>query len=284
MSEGAAVGEQRAMVSGAPASGRARPVVLDVHGLALSYGDLAVLRDFNLEVEDGDFVCLLGPSGCGKTTVLKLVAGLVEPQRGEIRVDGHPISGPGTDRSMVFQNYGLLPWRTVLGNVEFGLEIRGVPREARRQAAREQITRLGLAGFERHYPSQLSGGMQQRVALARAFTKNPRLLLMDEPFAAVDLQMREYLQEELLRVWEQIRTTVIFVTHSIDEALYLGDRVVVMSARGGDVRADLRVDLSRPRYETDVKASPRFGELRHLIRETLRGPGGAGTAEGGSAQ
>lgn len=245
-------------------------LVLDVRGLSLRYGDLTVLRDFTLQVEEGDFVCLLGPSGCGKTTVLKLIAGLVEPQAGEIRVDGKVISGPGTDRSMVFQNYGLLPWRTVLGNVEFGLEIRGVPKVTRRRIALEQIERLGLAGFERHFPSQLSGGMQQRVALARAFTKNPRLLLMDEPFAAVDMQIREYLQDELLKVWEQVKTTVIFVTHSIDEALYLGDRVVMMSARGGEVRADVEVDLSRPRYETDVKASPRFGELRHLIREALR--------------
>ena len=195
-----------------------------------------------------------------------------------------PISGPGTDRSMVFQSYGLLPWRTVMGNVELGLEIRGMPRAPGARVAQEQIERLGLAGFERHYPSQLSGGMQQRVALARAFTKNPRLLLMDEPFAAVDLQMREYLQDELLKVWEQVRTTVIFVTHSIDEALYLGDRVVMLGTRGTGVRADVAVDLQRPRYETDVKSSPRFGELRHLIREALRGPGGSPADPGGPGE
>ena len=262
----------------------ARPPVLAGQDLSLTYGSVAVLQGFSLAVEEGDFVCLLGPSGCGKTTVLKLVAGLVEPQGGEIRVDGHPISGPGTDRSMVFQSYGLLPWRTVMGNVELGLEIRGLPREARRRVAQEQIERLGLAGFERHYPSQLSGGMQQRVALARAFTKNPRLLLMDEPFAAVDLQMREYLQDELLKVWEQVRTTVIFVTHSIDEALYLGDRVVMLGTRGTGLRADVAVDLQRPRYETDVKSSPRFGELRHLIREALRGPGGSPADPGGAGE
>lgn len=254
-------------------TGSVRPsrFVLEVENLALSYGDHVILDGFELRVDDGEFVCLLGASGCGKTSVLKLIAGLIEPQGGVIRVDGKPIKGPGTDRSMVFQNYGLLPWRTVLRNVEFALEIRNVSKAVRRKVALEEIQRIGLAGFERHYPNQLSGGMQQRVGLARAFTKKPRLLLMDEPFAAVDMQTREYLQDELLKVWGQVQTTVIFVTHSIDEALYLGDRVVVMSAQGGETRASLKVDLPKPRYETDVKASPRFGELRHLVREALRG-------------
>ncbi len=246
-------------------------IVLKVSGLSLSYGGHVVLEGFDLQVEDHDFVCLLGPSGCGKTSVLKLIAGLNRPQRGSIEVDGRRISGPGTDRSMVFQNYGLLPWRTVLGNVEFSLEVRGMPKAQRREIALREIQRIGLAGFEHHYPSQLSGGMQQRVGLARAFTKNPRVLLMDEPFAAVDMQTREHLQEELLTLWEQVKTTVLFVTHSIDEALYLGDRVVVMSRGGGHIAANLHIDLPRPRNATDIKASPRFGELRHIIREALRG-------------
>jgi NitT/TauT family transport system ATP-binding protein len=254
------------------AVGQSGPV-LDVRDMSLSYGGHTVLRNFNLQVQDGDFVCLLGPSGCGKTSVLKLVAGLNRPDSGTISVDGKRVTGPGVERSMVFQNYGLFPWRTVLANVEFSLEVRGVPKRERRDIARREIKRIGLAGFENHYPGQLSGGMQQRVGLARAFTKNPRILLMDEPFAAVDMQTRENLQEELLTLWEQVRTTVLFVTHSIDEALFLGDRVVVMSTPGGHVVADLRVDLPRPRNETDVKAIPRFGELRHIIRESLRGPG-----------
>ncbi len=244
--------------------------VLGIKDLGFSYGRHRILSGFDLSVNEGDFVCLLGPSGCGKTSALKMIAGLLRPESGEIRIDGKAIHGPGANRSMVFQNYGLLPWRTILGNVEFALEIRGMPKTARREIARKEIARIGLAGFESHYPSQLSGGMQQRVALARAFTKNPRLLLMDEPFAAVDMQTREYLQDELLKIWEEVKTTVIFVTHSIDEALYLGDRVVVMGAQQGVIRASVKIDLPRPRYDSDVKASQRFGELRHEIREALR--------------
>jgi len=254
--------------TGGPTPVGGGPILL-ISELALAYGDLTVLGGFDLSVNEGEFVCLLGPSGCGKTSVLRLVAGLIEPGGGKIHAAGRLVTGPGTDRAMVFQNYGLLPWRTVLGNVEFGLEIQGESRDERRQKSVQQIQRLGLAGFERHYPSELSGGMQQRVGLARAFTKNPKILLMDEPFAAVDMQTREYLQDELLKVWEQVRTTVIFVTHSIDEALYLGDRVLVMGARGGETQADVTVDLPRPRYATDVKASARFGELRGQLREAL---------------
>jgi NitT/TauT family transport system ATP-binding protein len=245
--------------------------VLDVQGLSVRYGERPVLEDFSVQIDDHEFVCLLGPSGCGKTSVLKLVAGLNKPDQGTIMVDGRRVTGPGTDRSMVFQNYGLLPWRTVLANVEFSLEVRGRPRRERREIAMREISRIGLAGFEKHYPSQLSGGMQQRVGLARAFTKNPRILLMDEPFAAVDMQTRERLQEELLNLWEEVKTTVLFVTHSIDEALYLGDRVVVMSTQAGKIVADLRIDLPRPRSDVDIKASAHFGELRHIIREALRG-------------
>jgi NitT/TauT family transport system ATP-binding protein len=247
--------------------------VLEAEKVNLEYGSRPVLTDFDLQVEDGQFVCLLGPSGCGKTSILKLIAGLNRVQGGVIKVDGKAVNGPGAERSMVFQNYGLLPWRTVLANVEFGLELRGVGRTERREIALREISRIGLAGFEKYYPTQLSGGMQQRVALARAFTKNPRLLLMDEPFAAVDAQTREYLQDELLKIWDTVKTTVIFVTHSIDEAIYLGDRVVVMGTDGGKICLSQKIDLPRPRYESDVKGSAHFGELRHAIREALRGEG-----------
>ncbi len=245
--------------------------LLEIRNLDLSYADNTVLRRFDLTVDEGEFVCLLGRSGCGKTTLLKLIAGLIRPHGGHMLIDGKAISGPGSNRSMVFQNYGLFPWRTVLGNVEFGLEIRGIDRATRREAALREIRRLGLAGFERHYPGQLSGGMQQRVALARAFTKNPRLLLMDEPFAAVDLQTREFLQDELLKIWEAIRTTVVFVTHSLEEALYLGDRVVVLGPRAAGIQANVRIDLPRPRQSNVTRSSARFGELRYQISEALRG-------------
>jgi NitT/TauT family transport system ATP-binding protein len=231
--------------------------------------EITVLDNVSFEVPQNDFVCLLGPSGCGKTTLLRIVTGLTRPDAGTIRIDGQLVERPGPERSLVFQNYGLLPWRTVLGNVELGLEIRGMKRSERREICRRTIKRVGLSGFEQHYPHQLSGGMQQRTALARAFSKDPKILLMDEPFAAVDMQTREMLQDELLRIWNSMRTTVLFVTHSIDEAIYLGDRVIVMGAHPGRVIADLRTDLPRPRASSDVKVSQRFDELRRLVRAAL---------------
>ena len=242
--------------------------MLDVANLSMRFGGNTVLHDIAMHVPAHQFVCLLGASGCGKTTLLRIVAGLTTPTAGRIAVDGRLVSGPGQDRSMVFQNYGLLPWRTVMGNVEFGLEVRGVPRAERRTICQRHIARVGLAGFEDHYPHQISGGMQQRVALARAFSKGPKLLLMDEPFAAVDAQTREMLQEELLRIWMDIRVTVLFVTHSIDEAIYLGDRVVVMGARPGHIRADVLTGLDRPR--SGARGSERFDALRHELRASLR--------------
>ena len=172
---------------------------------------------------------------------------------------------------MVFQQFGWLPWRTVLGNVEFGLEIEGVPREERRDISRKYLELVGLNGFEDYYPHQISGGMQQRVGIARALSKKPDILLMDEPFGAVDAQTREQLQEELLKIWAKTDTTVIFVTHSIDESIYLSDRVVVMHSRPGRIKEEVLVDLPRPRWEGDVKADPRFARLRTDIRESLRG-------------
>jgi NitT/TauT family transport system ATP-binding protein len=244
--------------------------VLELRNLTKRYDELTVLDRVNLFIPEGQFTCLLGRSGCGKTTLIRIVMGLTESDSGMILVDGKAVQGPGQDRSMVFQNYGLLPWRNVMGNVEFGLEIRGVSRAERRGAAVREIHRLGLDGFERHYPHQISGGMQQRVGLARALTKQPRILLMDEPFAAVDMQTREYLQDELLKVWNTVKTTVLFVTHSIDEAIYLGDRVIVMAPRPGRIKADIPIELPRPRYEGDVKSTAEYGELRHRLREALK--------------
>ena len=232
---------------------------------------LVALYDICLTVRKKEFVCLLGPSGCGKTTLIRIVAGLLPADRGEVLVNGNPVTSPGRDRCMVFQQFGLLPWRAVLGNVEFGLEIEGVPREERRDISRKYLELVGLNGFEDYYPHQISGGMQQRVGIARALSKKPDILLMDEPFGAVDAQTREQLQEELLKIWAKTDTTVIFVTHSIDESIYLSDRVVVMHSRPGRIKEEVLVDLPRPRWEGDVKADPRFARLRTDIRESLRG-------------
>ncbi len=232
---------------------------------------LVALYNVSLVIKKNEFVSLLGPSGCGKTTLIRIIAGLLPADRGEIRVNGEIVTAPGHDRCMVFQQFGLLPWRTVVNNVEFGLEIDGMPREERRATALKYIELVGLRGFEDYFPHQISGGMQQRVGIARALSKKPEILLMDEPFGAVDAQTREQLQEELLKIWAQTETTVVFVTHSIDEAIYLSDRVVVMQARPGRIREELTVDLPRPRWEGDVKADPRFARLRARLRESLRG-------------
>ena len=231
--------------------------------------ELLVLDRVDFSVPKNQFVCLLGPSGCGKTTLLRIVAGLNEADAGRVVVDGAAVKGSGQDRCMVFQNYGLLPWRTVRDNVEFGLEVHGESVSERRPICQVAIQRVGLVGFEAHYPHQISGGMQQRTGLARALSKNPKILLMDEPFAAVDMQTREVLQEELLKIWSTTATTVLFVTHSVEEAVYLGDRVIVMAAKPGRIRADVMIDLPRPRYDAGVKSSPRFGELCNLLRAKL---------------
>ena len=251
--------------------------MLEITGLSKTYDgagrdgpSVHVLDAVSFSVPTNQFVCVLGGSGCGKTTLLKIVAGLIEPDAGRIEIEGRAVTGPGPDRSLVFQNYGLLPWRNVLGNVEFGLEIRGMRRTQRRAVCRDFIDRVGLTGFENHYPHQISGGMQQRVGLARALSKDPKILLMDEPFAAVDMQTRERLQDELLGIWWSMKTTVLFVTHSIEEAIYLGDRVIVMSSRPGRIAADVATELPRPRVDGDVKSSPRYAELQRLVRAALK--------------
>ncbi len=232
---------------------------------------LVALYNISLAIRKNEFVSLLGPSGCGKTTLIRIIAGLLPADCGEVLVNGQAVTVPGRDRCMVFQQFGLLPWRTVLSNVEFGLEIEGVPKDERSALAGQYLELVGLKGFEHYYPHQISGGMQQRVGIARALSKKPDILLMDEPFGAVDAQTREQLQEELLKIWSRTDTTVVFVTHSIDEALYLSDRVVVMQARPGRIKEEVSVDLPRPRWEGDVKADPRFAQLRSQLRESLRG-------------
>jgi NitT/TauT family transport system ATP-binding protein len=231
---------------------------------------LVALYNISLAIRKNEFVSLLGPSGCGKTTLIRIIAGLLTADRGEVLVNSQLVNSPGHDRCMVFQQFGLLPWRTVVSNVEFGLEIDGVAREERRALAGKYLELVGLKGFESYYPHQISGGMQQRVGIARALSKRPEILLMDEPFGAVDAQTREQLQEELLKIWAQTETTVVFVTHSIDEAIYLSDRVVVMQARPGRIKEEVTIDLPRPRWEGDIKADPRFAQLRARLRDSLR--------------
>ncbi len=217
-----------------------------------------------------DFVTILGPSGCGKSTLLRIVAGLETPTSGEVLLAGQRITGPGADRGMVFQRYTLFPWLTVQDNVCFGLRERGLPRSQQLEAAGAFLHQVGLRGFEQHFPKQLSGGMPQRVAIARALANRTRLLLRDEPFGALDHQTRELMQELLLGIWEAGRTTVLFVTHDIDEAVFLGSRVVVMSARPGRIKLDQLVPLPHPRHDA-VKTTPAFSALKAELTEQVRG-------------
>jgi NitT/TauT family transport system ATP-binding protein len=218
------------------------------------------LRDVSIQVAAGQFISIVGASGCGKTTLLRIVDGLTTPTRGQVWVDGQAVARPGPDRGFVFQQDALFPWRTVLDNVIFGLEVQGKPKNEARERADVLVRLVGLSGFEQHFPHELSGGMRQRANLARALTIDPDVLLMDEPFASLDAQTREIMQSELLRIWRSNRKTVLFVTHQIDEAVYLSDRVVVMTSRPGQVKAVLDVDLPRPR-DLSVKRTPRFLEL-----------------------
>jgi NitT/TauT family transport system ATP-binding protein len=230
---------------------------------------VAALRELSLDVGKGEFVSIVGPSGCGKSTFLNILLGLIKPDTGLMQLDGRTISGPGQDRAMVFQEFGLLPWRTVLGNVELGLELKGVEMSVRQSRARELIEMAGLAGFEAHYPHELSGGMKQRVGLARALATDPEVLLMDEPFAALDAQTRDLMQAELLQIWERTKKTVIFVTHSIEEAAYLSDRVIIMSARPGRTKTSIRIDLPRPR-DYEMRLSAKFNEIKAEIWNALK--------------
>jgi NitT/TauT family transport system ATP-binding protein len=211
------------------------------------------LEGFELQVSDGEFVCLLGPSGCGKTTVLRIIAGLEGKSGGKVLVHGREVTSAGPDRGMVFQEFALFPWRTVRKNIEFGLEIKGIPSEKRAEVSDRLVDLVGLKGFENAHPEELSGGMKQRVGIARALANEPEVLLMDEPFGSLDAQTRNLMQKELLRIWAATSKTVLFVTHSVDEAVYLADRIVVMTARPGKVREIIDVGLPRPRDRTSAE-------------------------------
>ena len=211
--------------------------------------------DFNLRIRPGEFVCIVGASGCGKSTLLNMVAGFTKPSSGQILLNGEPVTGIDPRCGMIFQSYALFPWKTVLGNVEFGLKMQGIPRQQRQEIAGKYIDMVGLTSFADSYPCELSGGMRQRVTIARALANNPEILLMDEPFAALDAMTRQVLQEELLRIVDESNKTTLFITHSIDEAILLADRIVIMSARPGRVKDDLRINLPRPRHVTDQLAT-----------------------------
>ncbi len=232
-------------------------------------GELTALDDLDLTVAPGEFLTVVGPSGCGKSTLLDLLVGLVRPTAGRILLDGAEISGPALDRGIVFQQYALLPWRTALRNVEFGLEAKRIPRRRRAAIAREHLALVGLAGFEDRYPHELSGGMRQRVAIARSLAYEPEVLLMDEPFAALDAQTRESLQDELLRIWRETGKTVLFITHGIEEAVYLGGRVAVLTSRPGRVKAVVEVDLGDRSDGAALRSSPEFAAYRRQIWSLL---------------
>ncbi len=230
---------------------------------------LEALGGIDLDIREGEFFAIVGPSGCGKSTFLEIVAGLIKPTSGRIFIDNKPINGPDLNRGIVFQGYALFPWRTVLGNIAYGLEEKGIPEQKREDICGKYITLVGLAGFENHYPYQLSGGMKQRVAIARVLAYDPDILLMDEPFAALDTQTREMLQAEVLRIWNETKKTVLFVTHNIEEAVFLADRIAVMSARPGIIKQIIEVPLVRPRFE-EQRTSEGFMIVRKEVGRLVR--------------
>ena len=245
---------------------------------------IQAIHDVNFEVEDlyspdgkdiGEFRVLLGPSGCGKSTILRLIAGLDHPDTGEVLVDGKPVSRPGRERGMVFQKYTSFPWLTVERNVGYGLKINGVPKAERDQTVAQLIQQVGLAGFEKSYPDTLSGGMQQRVAIARTLAVRPHVILMDEPFGALDAQTRGDMQELLLKIWQESASTILFVTHDVDEAIYLADHIFVLCARPGTIVEDVPVPFGRPR-DPSVKQTNEFRDLQHHVLASLRRAPGQG--------
>jgi ABC-type nitrate/sulfonate/bicarbonate transport system ATPase subunit len=248
-----------------------RPTRILVRALRKRFTDIArqqeivALEGIDVEIAADEFLTILGPSGCGKTTLLNIVAGFEQATSGDVRLDGNPIPGPGPDRGVVFQEYALFPWLTVEQNIEFGPRERRVSKAERRNRVRRLIASIGLSGFERRYPQELSGGMRQRVALGRVLVNDPKILLMDEPFAALDAQTRTLMQDELLRVWSRERRTVLFITHNIEEAILLGDRVVVMTARPGRIKEIVAVDLPRPRDVTSTD----FNAIRRRVSALL---------------
>jgi NitT/TauT family transport system ATP-binding protein len=252
----------------------ARKESIALNGVFRSYANsrgsfTPALQNIDLEIEQGEFVCIVGPSGCGKSTLLHLLAGLDHPTTGEIMVDGNPVNGPGTDRILLFQELGLFPWLTVRQNVEFGLKMAGVSTMERRDRARIFLRMVHLSHFEDHYIHQLSGGMKQRVALARSLAIRPKILLMDEPFAALDAQTRDMLHDELERIWKETAPTIVFVTHNVREAVRLGDRVLLMSFRPGRIKKQFQVDLQRPRHVEDSDVASLSKEILGQLREEI---------------
>jgi NitT/TauT family transport system ATP-binding protein len=252
--------------------------LIEIERVTIVFGKNAkahkAIEETSIRVEPGEFVCILGPSGCGKSTLLNSVAGYVRPNSGEVRVDGELVTKPGPDRGMVFQQYSLFPWKTVKENVAFGPKLAGQTAVAAESVANTFLGMVGLSRFANRYPAELSGGMQQRVGIARALANYPRVLLMDEPFGALDAQTRLMMQESLLNIWNEFGTTVLFITHDIDEAVFLADRVLIMSASPGRIIADIKVDLRRPRLP-EVMAEPAFAELKrqciaHIRAESLK--------------
>ena len=239
--------------------------MLSIGRLTKKFDSFTALKEVSLDVNDGEFVCIVGPSGCGKTTLLRMAGGLDTPTEGELLMDGKKIIGVNKECGFVFQEYVLFPWRTVKGNIEFGPEVKGMSKEERERLAQHYIDLVGLKGFENHYPHELSGGMKQRVGIARAYANSPKLLLMDEPFGALDAQTRNLMQGELLRIWQEEHISALFVTHSVDEAVYLADRVLVMSARPGTVKDIFKIGIPRPR----VRTSPEANALRDAILKSL---------------
>jgi len=250
------------------------PTKLHIHNVSKIYRsdgqEVLAIDEIDLKIKNKEFATILGPSGCGKSTLLRIVAGLIKPTEGIVRLDGNVISRPGQDRGMVFQSYTLFPWLTVTENIRFGLEISGMVKAKQEQIAQEFVEKVGLKGFEKTYPRGLSGGMKQRVAIARALANNPAILLLDEPFGALDAQTRALMQELLTQIWEELHKTILFVTHDVEEAIFLSDRVFIMTARPGKIKAEIDISLERPRnYE--IKATESFLNLKKqalaLIRE-----------------
>jgi NitT/TauT family transport system ATP-binding protein len=251
-----------------------RPVVLDVQNLGRQFssdtGYVAALENISFQAHRREFICIIGPSGCGKSTLIRILAGLDQQSSGQMLLDGKPVHGPGPDRGMVFQGYTLFPWRTVLENVMFGLEMRGLRRTAAEQEALEWVEIVGLRRFVNAYPHELSGGMKQRVAIARALANRPRILFMDEPFAALDAQTRAQMQSYLIQLWKQIDITIVFVTHDLEEAVYMSDRILVLGAHPGHVRELVEVSLPRPRERTQM-VSPLFLATKKHLESLIHG-------------
>lgn len=246
---------------------------VNVEGISMVFSrrgqSTQVLDSVNLQIKPGELVCLLGPSGCGKSTLLNIIAGFIKPTAGYVMVDQKQVTKPGADRGFVFQQYSLLPWKTTYQNVEFGLKIKGIPKAERQDMVGEYLNLVGLGKYRHAYPNQLSGGMQQRASIVRALVNSPSVLLMDEPFAALDAQTRHMMQELLLNIWSTLKTTVIFVTHDIEEAVFLGDRIFVMGVQPGRIKAELDIPLTRPRHVDDMLSSE-FTELNRQVFDLIR--------------